>query len=81
MEKLTYYPKGTCSNRLEISYEGNIISEVAVSGGCLGSSQGISALIKGMSIDEAIKRLEGIQCRNMTSCPDQIARALKEIKR
>ena len=49
-------------------------------GGCAGNTQGVAALVIGMTVDEAIRRLKGIQCRNGTSCPDQLATALEEYK-
>ena len=76
-----YKPKGVCSRKMKIKVENNIIEEVTIQGGCAGNSLGISNLIKGMQVDEAIKRLKGILCGNKgTSCPDQLAIALEEIK-
>lgn len=76
-----YKPKGVCSRQMKIKVENNIIEEVTIQGGCAGNSLGISNLIKGMQVDEAIKRLKGILCGNKgTSCPDQLAIALEEIK-
>ncbi len=79
----TYEPKGTCSKRIKITVDenkGKIVS-VEFVGGCDGNTKGICALLKDMDIDEAIKRLKGIDCRNRgTSCPDQLAVALENIK-
>ena len=79
MEKITYTPHGVCSRRIDIEIEENIIISVKYSGGCAGNTQGVAALIAGMSVDEAIKRLSGIHCGfKETSCPDQLATALKQ---
>ena len=75
----TYKTKGTCSSNIELDVEDGIVKEVAFWGGCNGNLQGISHLVEGMDVDEAISRLEGIQCGfKTTSCPDQLAKALKE---
>ncbi len=82
MEHLTYTPKGVCSRQMDIDYEDNKIVSLKVTGGCNGNLKGIASLLVGMDIDEAIKRLEGITCgMKPTSCPDQIAQALKTIKK
>lgn len=75
-----YTPKGVCSRKMIIEVNDGILTDLKVVGGCNGNLQGISALVKGMKIDEVIRRLDGINC-NMkgTSCPDQLAQALKEI--
>lgn len=79
--KYTFKPNGVCSQLMEIETDGSTVSSVKVTGGCSGNLQGISALVKGMDIDEAIKRMEGIRCGfKNTSCPDQLAQALKHIK-
>ena len=76
-----YSPKGVCSKEMKIEVEGNTIKNVEIIGGCPGNTVGVSRLLKGMNIDEAIKRLKGILCGNKgTSCPDQLARALENIK-
>lgn len=81
MDKLSYTPKGVCARKIDIEIENGIIVSVKYSGGCAGNTQGVSALIKGMSVDEAIERLSGIRCGfKATSCPDQLARALSEYK-
>jgi len=76
----SYYPKGVCSRQILIDFDGEIIKDVKFMGGCSGNLQGISRLAKGRNIDEVISTLSGIQCRNNTSCPDQLAKALKEYK-
>ncbi len=77
----SYVTRGVCSRAINIELNGNIIEKVEFIGGCNGNTKGVAALIKGMDIDEAISRLEGITCGpRPTSCPDQLARALKEMK-
>lgn len=78
---LSYTPqRSVCCKAITIETERNIIKAVDFTGGCNGNLQGLSILLQGMSIDEAIKRLEGIDCKGKgTSCPDQLAKALKEI--
>ena len=76
-----YNPVGVCSMQITIEIDGNIIKSVKFLGGCSGNTQGVASLIAGMNIDEAIKRLKGIDCAGRgTSCPDQLAKALEEIK-
>lgn len=77
--EIRYTPKGVCSSQMIIEIDGDIIKNVKIIGGCAGNTVGVSQLIKGMKIDEAIKRLKGIPCGNRgTSCPDQLARALEQ---
>lgn len=74
----TYYPEGVCSSMFEIELDGDTIKEVIITGGCHGNLQAVSKLIEGMKVDEAISKLEGIRCGfKATSCPDQIAKALR----
>jgi len=81
MEVLVYHPKGTCSREMKISYEDGKIVDLEVIGGCNGNLKGVTALLKGMNIDEVVAKLDGIKCGfKNTSCPDQIAQALKSIK-
>lgn len=81
MANLTYYTQGTCSTQIDIVTNGDIIENVAFYGGCNGNLQGISILVKGMKIDDAIKKLERIRCGfKSTSCPDQLAKALKQLR-
>lgn len=76
-----YEPKGVCSRRIIIETEGDTIKSVRFIGGCAGNTQGVAALLVGMKIDEAISRLKGIDCGGRgTSCPDQLSKALEEIK-
>lgn len=75
-----YYPQGVCSRRYEITVTDGKIEKLETVGGCNGNLKGIASLVKGMDIKEAINRLEGITCGpKPTSCPDQIAKALKEM--
>ena len=78
---LTYKTKGTCAAAIEIELnESNIIENVKFIGGCKGNTAGISALVKGMDARDVISRVEGIRCGfKPTSCPDQLAKALKEM--
>ena len=81
MDKISYIPRGVCSRKIDIEIEDGIIISAKYSGGCAGNTQGVAALIKGMSVDDAIERLSGIRCGfKNTSCPDQLARALIEYK-
>ena len=74
-----YKTKGTCSQRIIFEIEENIVRNVQFIGGCNGILQGIGRLVEGMDVDEVIKRIEGIHCGfKPTSCPDQLANALKE---
>lgn len=78
---LHYKTKGVCSEFIDITVEDGIVQEVYFEGGCHGNLQGISLLVKGMKVDDVIERLEGVRCGSkITSCPDQFARALKELK-
>jgi uncharacterized protein (TIGR03905 family) len=81
MDKITYTPSGVCARRMEIEIEDGKITDVKIVGGCAGNTQGVSRLLIGMDVDEAIERLSGIRCGfKPTSCPDQLAKALKEYK-
>ncbi len=76
-----YTPRGVCSRKMIIEIEDNKVTDLQVIGGCNGNLKGISSLVKGMDIDEVIERLEGITCgAKGTSCPDQLAQALKAYK-
>ncbi len=73
-------PDGVCAQIIEITIEKNIIKNVTFHGGCGGNTQGIAALVKGMTIEEVADKLQGIRCGyKSTSCPDQLAQALKAI--
>ena len=91
----TYKTHNVCSRSIDFEIENNIITDCKFNGDCAGNTQGVAALVKGMTVDdltremveeqgmtvdEAIARLKGIQCRNGTSCPDQFAQALEEYK-
>ena len=79
--KYSYKTNGTCSRQIDFEVENGIITEVSFLGGCNGNLKGISALCKGMKLDEVIDRLSGIRCGfKNTSCPDQFAKALNQIK-
>ena len=77
-----FNPRGVCSREMIIDLDGDIIKSVKIIGGCAGNTLGISKLIEGMKIDEAIQRLKGIPCGfKNTSCPDQLSIALEEAKK
>lgn len=79
--KYQYRPRGVCSHEMNIEIDGNIIKSVQIIDGCDGNTKGIASLLVGMDINEAIKRLKGIDCGGRgTSCPDQLSRALEEMK-
>ncbi len=81
MAHITYVPKSVCSRKIELDVEDNKIVKVKFEGGCAGNTQGVSRLLIGMSVDEAIERLSGIRCGfKPTSCPDQLATALKQFR-
>ena len=78
---MRYKTQGTCSSAIDIELKDGVIESVQFTGGCNGNLQGISALVKGMTPEEAISRLKGIRCGfKSTSCPDQLATALKKYK-
>ena len=91
---INYRPRGVCSQQMQIEVEDGVIRSFQVLGGCSGNLQGISRLVEGMNVDEAIRRLvegmrvddairrlDGIKCGfKPTSCPDQLAQALKQYK-
>lgn len=77
---MIYIPKGVCSTKIEIELDNDTIKSVAFTGGCNGNLQGISRLVEGMKVTEAIDKLTGIKCGfKSTSCPDQLATALKQL--
>ena len=77
---MTYKTQGVCSSRIDIEMDGDIIKSVTFTGGCHGNLQGIAKLVEGLPKDEAIAKLEGIRCGfKATSCPDQLAKALKSL--
>ena len=75
-------PQGVCSREMELKVEDGVIRHMEVRGGCHGNLQGISRLVEGMTVDEVIRRLEGIHCGfKSTSCPDLLAQGLKNYVR
>lgn len=80
-KKYEYKTRGVCSSKIIVESVDEFITNVEIVGGCPGNSLGVSKLCIGMNIDEAINRLEGIDCRGRgTSCPDQLAKALSKLK-
>ena len=78
---INYRPRGVCSQQMQIDVEDGVIRSFRVLGGCSGNLQGISRLVEGMTVDEVIRRLDGIRCGfKPTSCPDQLAQALKQYR-
>ncbi len=78
MKTIEYTPKGVCAKAMSIDIEDGIVQDLRVIGGCNGNLKGISALVKGMKVEDVIERLEGVKCGfKNTSCPDQVAQALK----
>ncbi|MBQ9745818.1 MAG: TIGR03905 family TSCPD domain-containing protein [Clostridia bacterium] len=77
-EKFTYKTRGVCSRNIHFELEDGKVRNVRFDGGCHGNTQGLSALAEGMEAKELIARLEGTQCRGGTSCPYQLAKAVKE---
>ncbi len=78
---MTYKTQGVCSREIQFDVADNKVTHVQFVGGCSGNTQGVARLVEGMDVDEAIRRLDGIRCGfKPTSCPDQLARALKQYK-
>ena len=76
---IEYTPKGVCSRQMIVEVEDGVVKSFQVMGGCHGNLQGISKLVEGMKVEDVIARLEGINCNGKgTSCPDQLAQALKQ---
>lgn len=76
---MTFKPQGVCSQKIDFEIKDGKVADVHFLGGCNGNTQGIARLVEGMDVNEAISRLEGIQCGfKGTSCPDQLAKALKQ---
>ena len=81
MKNYSYKTAGVCSRMIDLVIDGDTVVQVTFTGGCSGNTQGVAALVAGMNIDEAISRIEGIHCGpRPTSCPDQLAQALKAYK-
>ena len=77
---MKYITKGVCSQAINIEVDNGIVTSVEFVGGCHGNTQGVAALVKGMAVEDVIEKLEGINCRGRgTSCPDQLAKALKQL--
>lgn len=80
MPAIDIQPQKVCSQKMHVEYDDNgIITKATFVGGCRGNLGGVCALIVGMPIEEVIRKLDGIQCRNGTSCPDQLAQGLKKV--
>ena len=79
MQHFDYKPHGVCPMRISFDLEGDTVHNVSFTGGCNGNLQGMSRLVEGMNIDDVIARVQGIHCgMKPTSCPDQLAKALRE---
>ena len=77
---MQYKTSGTCSTMIDLEVDGDIIKSVAFTGGCNGNLKGICSLVRGMKVDDAIEKLQGIKCGfKNTSCPDQLSTALEEV--
>lgn len=75
----TFIPRGVCARKITFDIENNTVKNIRFSGGCSGNTQGVSALAEGMSVEDVISKLSGIRCGfKGTSCPDQLAKAVKE---
>lgn len=76
---MTYKTQGVCSQKIDFEIVDGKVTGVTFYGGCNGNTQGVARLVEGMEVEEAIRRMEGIQCGfKQTSCPDQLAKALKQ---
>ena len=81
MARYEYKPNGVCSKKIILEVEDDIVQSVEFVGGCPGNTVGIGALVKGMRVEEVVKRLEGITCGfKKTSCPNELSKFLKEYK-
>jgi uncharacterized protein (TIGR03905 family) len=81
MAEYSYNTRGVCSRKIDFEIEDGIVKNVRFLGGCNGNLQGIGKLVEGMTIEEVIEKLEGVNCNGKgTSCPDQLAQALKEVE-
>lgn len=80
---ISFQPQNVCSRQINITVEDGKVVSVEFIGGCQGNTTGVSKLVEGMKVSEVIKRLDGIKCRGSrtreTSCPDQLAQALKQL--
>ena len=82
MKHIQYQTQGTCSQLLDVTVDDNdVIQQVFFVGGCNGNLQGICRLVKGQKVEDVIQKLDGIRCgTKRTSCPDQLCRALEQLK-
>ncbi len=81
MKSFSYKTRGTCSREIHFDIDGTVVKNVRFVMGCMGNTQGVARLVEGMEVDEAVARLEGIDCGGRgTSCPDQLAKALIQAK-
>ena len=81
MAEYSYNTRGVCSRKIDFEIEDGIVKNVRFLGGCNGNLQGIGKLVEGMKIEEVIEKLEGVNCNGKgTSCPDQLAQALKAVE-
>ena len=79
MDKIVISPRGVCSSKIIVEVENGVINSVSFTGGCPGNTIGVASLLKGMKIEDAIDRLEGIRCGfKSTSCPNELAKGLKD---
>ena len=82
MAKYEYKPSGVCCRRMVIDIENDVINSVEFVGGCPGNTLGIASLVKGMKVEEVLEKLDGITCGfKKTSCPNELAKFLKEYKK
>ena len=80
MKTIDYQPQGVCSRLMRIEVDDGVVTSLQVIGGCNGNLQGIAKLVEGRKVEDVIARLEGIRCGGKpTSCPDQLAQALKTL--
>ena len=75
--RISYETAGSCAKRIDIEIEAGVIVDTVFVDGCPGNTRAVAALVKGMPVADAIRRLKGIACQGDTSCPDQLARALE----
>lgn len=81
VKEITYRPQGVCSRAYHIVASDGVIDSIDIVGGCDGNLKGIASLMRGMKIEDAIERMSGVTCGSKpTSCPDQIARALRQLQ-
>lgn len=81
MKKLQYKTSGTCSRNIAIAIKDGVVTDLQFFGGCVGNLAGMARLAKGRKVQDLVDLLSGIQCQNGTSCPDQLAKALKDYLR